>query len=112
MESPPKTKLLDQVRDAIQVKHYSIRTEQTYVDWIKRYILFHNRRHPREREMAAAAVLDQMSGTTQLMARLLYGSGLRLMERLRLRVQDLDCGNPNYCARGQGRKSPRHGFTG
>jgi site-specific recombinase XerD len=41
-------KLLDQVRDAIRLKHYSIRTEQTYVDWIKRYILFHHKRHPRE----------------------------------------------------------------
>ncbi len=43
-----KPKLLDQVRDAIRVKHYSIRTEQAYVDWIKRFILFHGKRHPRE----------------------------------------------------------------
>jgi len=44
---PPK-KLLDQVRDAIRLKHYSIRTEETYVDWIKRFILFHGgKRHPR-----------------------------------------------------------------
>jgi hypothetical protein len=41
-------KLLDQVADALRVKHYSYRTEQTYVDWIRRYILFHNKRHPRE----------------------------------------------------------------
>lgn len=41
-------KLLDQVRDAIRLKHYSIRTEETCVSWIKRYILFHNRLHPRE----------------------------------------------------------------
>ena len=40
---PPK--LLDQVRDKLRVKHYSIRTEQTYVDWIKRYIFFHGKRH-------------------------------------------------------------------
>jgi site-specific recombinase XerD len=39
-------KLLDQVRDAIRLKHYSIRTEESYVTWIKRYILFHNKRHP------------------------------------------------------------------
>jgi len=39
-------KLLDQVRDRIRAKHYSIRTEQSYIDWIKRYILFHNKRHP------------------------------------------------------------------
>src|ERR1700731_131698 len=43
-----KPKLLEQVRDAIRVKHYSIRTEQAYIDWIKRFILFHNKRHPRE----------------------------------------------------------------
>jgi site-specific recombinase XerD len=45
---PGKPKLLDQVRDAIRVKHYSIRTEQVYVDWIKRFILFHHKRHPRD----------------------------------------------------------------
>src|SRR5438309_3251651 len=49
-----KPKLLDQVRDAIRLKHYSIRTEQAYIDWIKRFILFHNKRHPRE--MAEAEV--------------------------------------------------------
>jgi site-specific recombinase XerD len=41
-------KLLDQVRDIIRRRHYSIRTEQTYIDWIKRFILFHNKRHPKE----------------------------------------------------------------
>jgi site-specific recombinase XerD len=41
-------KLLDQVADALRVKHYSYRTEQTYVDWIRRHILFHNKRHPSE----------------------------------------------------------------
>lgn len=43
-----KPKLLDQVRDAIRLRHYSIRTEQAYTDWIKRLILFHNKRHPSE----------------------------------------------------------------
>jgi hypothetical protein len=47
MNRQPK-KLLDQVRDAIRVKHYSIRTEEAYVGWIRRYILFHDKRHPRE----------------------------------------------------------------
>ncbi len=42
----PKPKLLDQVRQKIRLKHYSIRTEQAYVDWIKRFILFHQKRHP------------------------------------------------------------------
>jgi site-specific recombinase XerD len=46
-EQPPK-KLLDQVRDLLRIKHYSYRTEQSYVAWIRRYILFHNKRHPNE----------------------------------------------------------------
>ena len=46
--SSRKLKLLDQVREAIRARHYSYRTEQTYVDWIKRFILFHGKRHPRE----------------------------------------------------------------
>jgi len=144
-------KLLDRVRDAIRLKHYSIRTETAYVDWIRRYILFHDKRHPNDmgapeveaflthlavHEHVAAStqnqaysallflyrevlhqdlgpinalraqkpkrlptvltkdevqrVLSHLSGTHQLMARLLYGSGLRLMECLRLRVKDLD----------------------
>jgi site-specific recombinase XerD len=47
MQNPPK-KLLDQVRDIIRLKHYSYRTEETYVQWIVRYILFHNKRHPKD----------------------------------------------------------------
>ena len=43
--NPPK--LIDQVRDAIRVRHYSIRTEEAYIQWIKRYIFFHNKKHPR-----------------------------------------------------------------
>ena len=147
-----KQKLLDQVRAAIRVRHMSYRTEQTYVDWIKRFILFHNKRHPNEmdeshvsrfltylavnRHVASStqnqalcailflyrevlkkeigwvnnverakrretipvvftkgeteAVLLRLEGTKWLMASLLYGSGLRLMECLRLRVKDLD----------------------
>ena len=45
---PKPHRLLDQVRDRIRVKHYSIRTEQTYVDWIKRYIVYFGKRHPAE----------------------------------------------------------------
>jgi site-specific recombinase XerD len=154
-------KLLDQVADALLVKHYSYRTEQTYVDWIRRYILFHNKRHPSEmgetevqafiidlatertlsassqnqalsailflyrhilqRELAfphdiirakkaghlptvlskqeALAVIGNMQGTTKLMAQLLYGSGLRLMECLRLRVKDIDFDNHQLIVR-------------
>lgn len=45
---PPPKKLLDQVQDTLRRKHYSFRTEQAYVDWIKRFILFHDKRHPNE----------------------------------------------------------------
>ncbi len=47
-KKPPEKKLLDQVRDTIRLKHYSIRTEEAYVNWIRRFILFHGKRHPRE----------------------------------------------------------------
>jgi integron integrase len=147
-----KKKLLDQVSDIIRLKHYSIRTEETYLNWIRRYILFHKKRHPAEmgeeeisaflthlavKEKVAAAtqnqalnaivflyrevvkrdlgeirditwakrptrlpvvftkeearrVLDQLEGVNWLMASLLYGAGLRLMECMRLRVKDVD----------------------
>jgi hypothetical protein len=47
MEQRPK-KLLDRVRETIRRKHYSFRTERSYVAWIRRYIFFHNKRHPLE----------------------------------------------------------------
>jgi integron integrase len=147
------SKLLDQVREATRRLHYSIRTEDAYVAWAKRFILFHGKRHPLEmgeREVVAflthlavegnvaastqnqalsallflykivlerplnrlddqavrarkperlptvfsrsevRAVLAQLHGTPRLAAELMYGSGLRLMECLRLRVKDLD----------------------
>ena len=145
-------KLLDQVRNVIRKKHYSIRTEQAYVDWAKRYILFHKKHHPKDmgekeisqfishlatdRRVASSTqnqalnaivflykrvlnielgdfghmerakkpeklptvmarkevnqFLSSMSGVNQLMAKLLYGCGLRLMECVRLRVKDID----------------------
>lgn len=145
-------RLLDQVRDAIRVRHYSRRTEDTYVHWIRRFILFHAKRHPREmgeREITAfltylavqknvaastqnqalsallflyqkvlempvdwlddvvrarrpkrlpvvlsrdevARWFNALSGAPRLIAQLMYGTGMRLMEALRLRVKDLD----------------------
>lgn len=145
-------KLLDQVRAAIRVRHYSIRTEQAYVHWIARFIRFSGMRHPRdmgardvtaflsalatESDVAAATqhqalsavlflyrhvleielpwlddlvrpkkparlptvlntdevscLLDSFCPEHALMARLLYGTGMRLMECLRLRVKDVD----------------------
>lgn len=47
-DTPTAPKLLDQVRDRIRVKHYSIRTEALYVQWIKRFIIFHGKKHPRD----------------------------------------------------------------
>jgi len=147
---PPK--LLDVARERLRVRHYSLRTEQQYLHWIKRFILFHGKRHPRElgaaeveaflshlavvgnvsastQNQALAAllflykgvleldlpwlanvtrakkpkrlptvltreevrrVLDRMEGTYALMGRLLYGTGMRLMECVRLRVKDVD----------------------
>jgi hypothetical protein len=70
-----QTKLLDQVRDIIRLKHDSIRTERAYVDWIKRFILFHHKRHPNEMgapEIQAfltdLAVVQNVASSTQQQA--------------------------------------------
>ena len=67
-----KKRLLDRVRDAIRLKHYSLRTEQTYIQWIRRFILFHNKRHPDEmgeKEVTAfltfLAVQKKVAASTQ-----------------------------------------------
>ena len=112
----PQPTLITVVRERLRLKHYSLRTEQSYVGWVRRYIRFHGRRHPRE--MGAREVLGidltwldvitrakapehvpvvlsrseidrlfgHLDGTHALMARLLYGTGMRLMECVRLRV--------------------------
>jgi integron integrase len=152
--STHKPKLLHQVRDVLRRRHYSIRTEQAYVDWIKRFILYHDKRHPnqmaeeevaqfltylaRDRDVAPSTqnqalsallflykdvlkheigwlekverakrpakipvvlsraevkqVFAHLHGVPKLMAGLLYGSGLRLMECVRLRAKDIDFG--------------------
>jgi site-specific recombinase XerD len=71
VEKRPR-RLLDQVRDTIRVKHYAIRTEEAYVAWIKRYILFHNKRHPRkmgvseiEAFLTHLAVEEHVAASTQ-----------------------------------------------
>jgi integron integrase len=147
----PRARLLDQVRGALRVRRRSIHTERAYLPWIKRYIVFHGKRHPKEmgskeigeflthlavdRQVAASTqdqalcalvflykevlgfepgqldvvwanapkklpvvltrleverVFEHLHGVFWLMALLLYGSGLRLMECLRMRVKDLD----------------------
>ena len=152
METPPAPRLLHRVREAIRLRHYSIRTEQAYVDWIKRFIRFHGKRHPIElgaaeveaflthlavaHNVAAATqnqaksailfvyrdvlgielpwlteivpakvptrlpvvltraeveqVLERLRGIHHLIGSLLYGTGLRIMEAMRLRVGDVD----------------------
>jgi len=162
-----KPKLLDQVRQTIRTRHYSPRTEEAYVGWIKRFIFFHNKRHPTEmteaeigRFLSSLAtesnvssstqnqalnallflykevldkkigliqgivrakrsrrlpvvltkeevkrVLSCLTGTPWLMAMLLYGAGLRLMECCRLRVKDIDfSGNQIVVRAGKGDK--------
>jgi len=76
MDSPSPICLLDRVRNKIRLKHYSLRTEQTYVDWIKRFILFHGKRHPSElgaEEVEAflthLAVAGQVAASTQNQAK-------------------------------------------
>ena len=59
---PAKPKLLDQVRAVIRLRRLSYRTEETYVYWIKRYILFHGKRHPRE--MGEAEIRDFLNDLT------------------------------------------------
>jgi len=159
-------KLLDQMRETLQAQHYSFRTEKTYIDWCRRFILFHDKRHPKDmgvaevedfithlatkRKVAASTqnqalsaiiflykevlkqplepvtavrarkpkrlptvltkdevmrVINAMSGTPQLMAKLLYGSGLRISECIRLRVKDIDFGQHCLTVRdGKGEK--------
>lgn len=165
---PGKEKrLLEQMRDLMRLKHYSFRTEQTYCDWVERFIRFHRLRHPREMGEAEVAefltdqarnsnvasstqnqalsallflykqvlkveigwleaverpkkpvrvpvvltrdevhkVFAHLQGSTRLMAGLLYGSGLRLMECVRLRVKDVDFGYGRIVVRdGKGAK--------
>src|SRR5512136_2706142 len=68
----PKLKLLDQVSEVMRFKHYSLRTEMTYREWIKRFILFHGKRHPREmgavevgRFLSELAVKRKVAASTQ-----------------------------------------------
>ena len=70
--SASKPNLLDEVRNVIRVKHYSIRTEEAYVQWVKRFVLFHNKRHPKymgEKEISAfltyLAVEKKVASSTQ-----------------------------------------------
>src|SRR5438093_11687013 len=91
-----KPRLLDRVRVAIRARHYSRGTEKAYVAWIRRYIFFHDKRHPAD--MGAPEVTRFLS-SSRLMAFLLYGAGLRRLECCRLRVQDVDFGTNQIVVR-------------
>ncbi len=91
MEQRPK-KLLEQVQDVIRLKHYSYQTEKTYIYWIRRYILFHNKRHPKdmgskeiEEFLTHLAVNENVAASTQNQA--LYAVLFLYKEVLK---QDLD----------------------
>jgi site-specific recombinase XerD len=71
-ERPQPAKLLDRVRSAIRTRHYSLRTEEAYVGWIRRFILFHNKRHPAEmgeseinQFLTHLAVAENLAASTQ-----------------------------------------------
>ncbi len=110
-------KLLDRVRAAIRVRHYSPRTEDAYVMWIRRFILYHGKRHPcsmgadevnaflshlavdaqRPERLPVVLTIEEVrtviariTPPATLIVQLLYGSGLRLLEALMLRVKDVD----------------------
>lgn len=125
VEMPSSHRLLDRLRAALRTHHYSRRTEQAYSGWVRRYILFHGKRHPEEMgEMnnlvraqrpqrlplvltrsEVSRILAEMEGPTLLMASLLYGAGLRLLECCRLRTKDLDFERREILLRnGKGRK--------
>ena len=74
--TPPPPKLLEQLRDKLRLKHYSIRTESSYIDWARRFILFHDKRHPRtlgakavEAFLTHLAVERNVSASTQNQAK-------------------------------------------
>jgi integron integrase len=91
---------------ALRAKHYSLRTERAYVDWARRYIFFHGKRHPAELGPDHVnRFLTHLAVQRNVAASLLYGAGLRLLEVLRLRVKDVDFGLSQLVVRdGKGQK--------
>jgi site-specific recombinase XerD len=104
MEPRPK-KLLDQVREMIRMKHYSYRTEESYVNWIRRYILFHNKRHPKdmgsaeiEAFLSHLAVQEQVAASTQnqALSALLFLYRYVLKQELDSPVDAIRAKSPRY----------------
>jgi integron integrase len=106
--------LIEAVKTEVRSRHYSYRTETTYLDWVRRFIAFHDYTNPTglDAPTAVKTYLDYlaverevMSGITGWMAGLMYGSGLRLMECVRLRVKDIDFARNQIMVRdGKGQK--------
>jgi integrase len=89
--SAPNRPLRDAVERALAARHLSVRTRRAYTAWIHRYVTFHDPRLPLVLTRdEVRRVLEHLHGTVRLMAQLLYGSGLRLLECARLRVKDID----------------------
>ena len=72
----PSPRLLDQVRDLLRTKHYSIRTETQYLQWIRRFILFHGKKHPREMGRRTCGGISDASGGAETGGRLDAESGV------------------------------------
>ena len=82
---PPKPRLLDRVREAVRTRHYSRRTEKAYVHWIRRFLFFHDKRHPTEMGpaeisafLSSLAVRDRVAASTQNQALSARFAGTRL----------------------------------
>ena len=100
-----KRRLLDQVRDKIRFKHYSIKTEQSYVGWIKRYILFHNKRHPKEMAKAEIEYFLTFLATQEKVAPATQNQAFSALLFLYKEVLDIDMSEWNIQAlRAQERK--------
>lgn len=64
MNTPPPPKLLPRLREHLRTRHYSIRTEEAYADWVKRFILFHHKRHPKDMGAAEVEAFFDAFGST------------------------------------------------
>ncbi len=108
-------RLLERVRTRLRLLHYSPRTEEAYCGWVRRYVLFHDRRHPsgelvrakRGRRLPVVlsvgevrAILVGMARVPRICATLLYGSGMRLSECISLRVKDVELDRHEITVRG------------
>ncbi|MCB1226322.1 MAG: phage integrase N-terminal SAM-like domain-containing protein [Verrucomicrobiales bacterium] len=121
MSNTSEPRLEDKLRGVLRLKQYSPRTEETYVQWYRRYVHFHAQtagrmRHPAEmgageveafltnlavdRKLAASSQNQAVRGDAGLLCKLLYGCGLRVAEGLALKVKDVDLNGGTVTVRG------------